>query len=224
MRVGKIIDKNGKKEYYICMLESEIKQNFSKNLSALRKEKKLTQADLAEKLNYSDKSISKWERGDVLPDVSTFTMIAEFFGVTVDELISADKQKEMSEKGKRILITSLSVAFVFFVATFAALFYSSFMNFEYVWLFYIYALPVSCILCIIFSSKWFGVVMSMVSVSGLVWSVGLSTYLTVLQFASANLWFIFVVCAVFQVVVFIWFRLVGRISQEQKEQKDGEKQ
>ena len=63
------------------MNEMDIKQNFSKNLSVLRKSRNMTQAELAEKLNYSDKSISKWERGDVLPDITTFKMIADFFGI-----------------------------------------------------------------------------------------------------------------------------------------------
>ena len=58
------------------MDELIIKQNFARNLLAYRKARGLTQSQLAEKLNYSDKSISKWERGDVLPDIVTISMIA----------------------------------------------------------------------------------------------------------------------------------------------------
>ena len=69
------------------MTLEEIKSNFSENLIKLRKSKSLTQLQLAEKLNYSDKAISKWEVGAVLPDVETLTHIADFFGLTVNDLI-----------------------------------------------------------------------------------------------------------------------------------------
>lgn len=204
------------------MNEMDIKQNFSKNLSVLRKSRNMTQAELAEKLNYSDKSISKWERGDVLPDITTFKMIADFFGIKVDELITADKRREMSQNGKRALITSLSCALVFFIATLALLFYSSFRDFEYAWLFYVYAVPISCIILIIFTSKWFSTLSTMISVSGLVWSLSVSVYLSILLFAHVNLWFIFVVCAVFQVLVLIWFKLLDRAKKEREESENAE--
>ena len=73
------------------MTTEEIKENFSQNLINLRKAKSLTQLQLAEKLNYSDKAISKWEVGSVLPDVETLSHIAEFFGLTVNDLIYKKK-------------------------------------------------------------------------------------------------------------------------------------
>ena len=199
------------------MNEMDIKQNFSKNLSALRKSRNLTQAELAEKINYSDKSVSKWERGDVLPDITTFKMIADFFGVKVDELITADKRREMTRQGKRVLITTLSCALVFFIATLVTLFYSSFRDFEYVWLAYVYAFPIVSIVLIVLSSKWFSFFTTMISVSGLVWASGLSAYLTALLFASVNIWFIFVVCGVFQVLVVMWFKFLDRLKREKDE-------
>ena len=199
------------------MEEREIKQHFSQNLSALRKARKMTQAELAEKLNYSDKSVSKWERGDVLPDVVTFSMIAEFFGVSVDQLIAGDKPRELTKAPKRWLIALLSCVSVMFLATIGALFYSSFQSFDYLWLFYIYALPVMAIVMIVFSALWFGVRATEIAVSALVWTSGLTIYLSVLQFAERNLWFIFVVCAVFQIVVLVWFALVLRSKREKEE-------
>ena len=70
------------------MLENELKQNIAHNITALRKKNNMTQAELAEQLNYSDKSISKWERGDGLPDVFVLVKIAEMFGVTVNVTFS----------------------------------------------------------------------------------------------------------------------------------------
>ena len=69
------------------MTELEIKQNFANNLKSLRKEHGLTQIKLASALNYSDKSVSKWEKGDVLPDVFTLHSIAAYFDITIDQLI-----------------------------------------------------------------------------------------------------------------------------------------
>jgi len=200
------------------MEEKDIKLNFSKNLSALRKARKMTQAELAEKLNYSDKSVSKWERGDVLPDVVTFSMIAEFFGVSVDELISGDRPQEIAQTSKRMLITLLACMSVMFLATIGALFYSSFESFDYLWLFYLYALPAVAVLLIVFSSMWFGHVWSCISVSALVWTLGLATYLSVMQFAERNLWFVFVVCGVFQAVTLVWFALISRAKGEKSEE------
>ena len=61
----------------------DIKSIVSANLSALRKQKGITQAELAEKLNYSDKAISRWEKGDTLPDLNVLGEICEFYGITV---------------------------------------------------------------------------------------------------------------------------------------------
>ena len=64
------------------MTEERLKKNIAKNLSSLRKSAGLTQAELGEKLTYSDKSISKWERGDGLPDLLVLDKLAELYGVT----------------------------------------------------------------------------------------------------------------------------------------------
>lgn len=198
------------------MTEQEIKANFSKNLINLRKSRKLTQLGLAEKLNYSDKSVSKWECGDVLPDVTTFKMIADFFGVSVDKLISGDATKKLSQKTSRTIITLLSCVSVIFVVTFVALFYTSFVDFDKVWMFYVFCLPVISVILIVMCSMWFGVTASGIAVSSLVWTLGLNVYLIMLEFFARNLWFVFVVCAAFQLIVLLWFILVHRASKNKK--------
>ena len=69
---------------------SDIKTAFAENLQILRKEAHITQSELAEKLNYSDKAISKWERAEAIPDVITVKEIADTFGVTVDWLLESE--------------------------------------------------------------------------------------------------------------------------------------
>ena len=97
------------------MTETQIRENLSKNLTALRKAQGLTQTELGEKLTYSDKSVSKWERGDGLPDIVTLEKLAELFGVTVDALIGAAppetqppvRMRRVPSRSKRIIIPLL---------------------------------------------------------------------------------------------------------------------
>ena len=69
------------------MTDVEFRKTVAKNLAAYRKMSGLTQLELAEKLNYSDKSVSKWERGDGLPDVYVLKTLADFYGVTTDYIL-----------------------------------------------------------------------------------------------------------------------------------------
>ena len=76
--------------------------NLGETISKLRKQKNMTQSELAQKLNVTDKAVSKWERNVSCPDVYTITKIAEIFNVSVDELMSAQKssQKKLESKQK----------------------------------------------------------------------------------------------------------------------------
>lgn len=70
------------------------KKSIGSFIAALRKAKGLTQRELAEKLNVSDKAVSRWEREESLPDLSLIPAIAEIFGVTADELLRGERMKE----------------------------------------------------------------------------------------------------------------------------------
>lgn len=99
------------------MTEIEIKSNFSKNIKELRLSKKLNQIQLGEKIHYSSKAISKWENGDVMPDIFTLKMLADFFNINVDDLISNKNVVRKSHRRlNRILITSSSALLSFVVA------------------------------------------------------------------------------------------------------------
>ena len=192
------------------MTEQEIKNNFSKNLIVLRKSKNLTQLALAEKLNYSDKSISKWERADVLPDITTFKLIANFFGVTVDELIGSEPPEKVTKTGNRIIITLLSCIGAILVSFVAERILDTVGVTESVWMAYIYALPVIGVLCVVLSSVWFSLMIQELSVSFLVWTIGLSLYLSLLLFLKVNIWFIFIVCGILQIMILLWISLARR--------------
>ena len=75
----------------------DLKIIFAQNLIMLRKQMKLTQIELAEKINYSDKAISKWERGESIPDVSVLLNLAKLFGVDIDFLVTEHNNTEIAK-------------------------------------------------------------------------------------------------------------------------------
>lgn len=206
------------------MEEQIIKQNFARNLLAYRKARHLTQSQLAEKLNYSDKSISKWERGDVLPDVVTISMIAEFFGITVDQLIGSKIPKKEVAKDRHLLVTLISCGLPFLIAGIA---FVVLLGFEIpnAWLLFIYSLPIACVISIVFCSTWFSLKWTALSVSLLIWTAGVGAYLSILIFAGkAHLWFIFIVCFILQILAVLWFILQYKYAKSKIERELAEKQ
>lgn len=79
---------------------NELKLISASNIISLRTAAGMTQADLGAKLNYSDKSVSKWERGEAIPDAFVLMQIAELFGVTVDYLLSSHDAWESPHEEK----------------------------------------------------------------------------------------------------------------------------
>ena len=181
--------------------EATLRKTVAKNIAQYRKAHHDTQLDLATKLNYSDKSVSKWERGESLPDVYILSQIAELYGVSVSALIGEIQPPRESKPHYHMFILLLSLALTMAVAT---LLFSMFMicKVDYpAWMFFVYALPVCSIICIVFTSLWWGILWQGVSVSALIWTLGLSLYLS---FELENVSLIFLVCAAAQVLVILW--------------------
>ena len=172
--------------------EATLRRTVSKNIAAYRKAHSDTQLTLAEKLNYSDKSVSKWERGESLPDIFILTQIADLYGITVSNLIGEIEPPKQSKPAYHMFILLLSVTLVFVIA--AALF-SAFLIAEVpfrAWLFFVFAVPVASIVCIVFTSLWWGIWQQSISISVLIWSLGVCLYLTL---RLPNLSLLFIVCA-----------------------------
>ncbi|MEI3101946.1 MAG: helix-turn-helix domain-containing protein [Oscillospiraceae bacterium] len=135
----------------MALLLSELKLISASNIIRLRTQAGLTQAELGEKLNYSDKTISKWERGEAIPDAYVLTQMAEIFGVTVDYLLSThdawENPNEQEEQEQGIsrhsvnMIIAIAVLGVWTMAlsVFVLLWLLGFI----VWQSFIVALPVS---------------------------------------------------------------------------------
>lgn len=187
--------------------EEKLREYFAKNLTLYRKALGLTQIELAEKLNYSDKSISKWERGDGLPDLAVTAQLAEIFGLTVNDLIAEKPRRRLMTTRNKIIITMLSMGIAWLVAT--VLFFLCeifFPDIKLWWLFYIYAIPISAIVGIVFSCIWWKKIHIFASISTLIWSVALCVILTGSVAATVpKISLIFIVAAVVQVLTILWF-------------------
>ena len=198
--------------------EATLRKTVAKNIAAYRKAHHDTQLDLATKLNYSDKSVSKWERGESLPDVYILSQIADLYGVSVSALIGEIQPPKESKPHYHMFILLLSLALTMAVAT---LLFSMFMICKVpypAWMFFVYALPVCSIICIVFTSLWWGILWQGVSVSALIWTLGLSLYLS---FELENVSLIFLVCAALQVLTVLW-EIFRKFLLKSKGRPDGE--
>lgn len=189
------------------MTEQELRETVAKNLIAYRKLNKLTQLELAEKINYSDKSVSKWERGDGLPDLYVLKLIADLYDISVNDLISQKKPKKYrsSRKKQHILIPLLSIALVWLVATIAYMIISMIpVSLKHAEFAFVYAIPVCMILLIVYTALWWSQVAQMISISGLIWTVTLCIYISV---PISGVYLIWSVAAVIQLMEILWFIL-----------------
>lgn len=175
----------------------------------------MTQLELAERLNYSDKAVSKWERGESLPDITVLKAIADLFGVTVDYLITEEHEapppvidtpskKKVSFRtssaitGMSILLVLLIATLIFFILCYAI----PSAHIIYRLLPYIFAVPVSCIVWLVMNSIWFNRRRNYLIISLLMWSILLSIWLTVLP--VFNLWLIFLLGIPGEAIILMW--------------------
>lgn len=185
---------------------------IAENILTLRQAHSLTQAELAEKLSYTDKAVSKWERGESVPDVFTLKAISELFGVTVDYLFyphSVDEVRPQKHiKSNHIIITLMSVAFVWFIATFIFVVGKTWLpNVSRLWLAYVAAVPVSIIIILIFNSIWGRSRYNYLIISLLCWTSIAAVYIS---FFSYNYWLLFFIGIPGQIIIILWSRLKKR--------------
>ncbi|MBQ7885019.1 MAG: helix-turn-helix transcriptional regulator [Clostridia bacterium] len=186
-----------------------LKVTIGKNICEYRKLANLSQIEFAEKLNYSDKAISKWERGESLPDIIVLKQIADLFGITVNDLLGQSTQKKKRSLSfkkllkNKILVMLLSVGLVWLVATVLFVFLIMFNALtDYAWLAFIYAMPISFILCMIFTGRWKLKIPLMVFESLFVWTLALSICLTI---NYSNIWLLLIIGFPLQALIVFWF-------------------
>ena len=189
------------------MNESVFKQIVARNLAYYRKLNSFTQAELAEKINYSDKSVSKWERGDGIPDVYVLTMIASLYNITVDNLLQENlsEAQPLPPQKQKVIIPTMAVGLIWLVASIVFLALRVFFpDLEKAWLVFILAVPASCIVSIVFMKIWWSLFLLCVFVSALIWSSAVNLYLFI---TIENMQLIFMIAGILQILTILWYIL-----------------
>lgn len=195
---------------------TDLKHIIAKNISDLRTAKGMTQIELAEKLNYSDKAVSKWERGESLPDITVFKKIAELFDVTIDYFVDPNndckKIKQLHKKGtsrNHGFITGMAIILVWLIATIVYIFIDSLSNSSVHWLSFVYAIPASMVVWLIFNSIWFNSRRNFLIISLLLWTLLAALFITlfVCNLSNIRLWLIFVLGIPSQIIILFWSRI-----------------
>ncbi len=217
------------------MDSEKLKQQIGHNIAAHRKRCGLTQAGLAEKLNYSDKAVSKWERGESVPDVMTLALLAEQFEISVDELLRDPDalpeettpvqqamgkvvEKTLKRKANKNIILALSSILVWFVALLIYVVVASF-GFEQGALAFLYAIPANAIVALSLRSAWHDFRWNKLYISAIVWGCLLSFHVTVLVLWNVNLWRIYLLGIPGQIAIFLWFRLFTKTKEKEHGQE-----
>ena len=202
------------------------------NIALYRKRAGLTQAALAEKLNYSDKAVSKWERGESMPDVMTLVQLANQFDITVNDLLldpnelpgnpgSLEKamvqvsEKALKRKANKNVILALSSILCWFVALFIFVVVSSF-DIPNGWLPFFYAIPANAIVLLSLRSAWRDFRWNKALISIIMWGSILSMHMTMLMLLDFNMWKLYLLGIPGQLAVLMWFRMYRKSTKEDK--------
>ena len=208
----------------------KLKDQIGSNIAMQRKRIGLTQAGLAEKLNYSDKAVSKWERGESMPDVLTLMQLAQLFEITVNDLLEDPNQlpgnpgklekamtqvseKALKRKANKNVILGLSTTLVWFIALLVFVVISSF-DLPNSWISFLYAVPISAIVLLSLRSAWRDFRWNRGLISVIVWGFLMSIYASLMVFLRFNMWKIFLLGIPGEVAIMLWFRLFRPVPHE----------
>ena len=213
----------------------KLKNQIGKNIASYRKCAGLTQAGLAEKLNYSDKAVSKWERGESIPDVITLAQLAALFEITVNDLVADPdvlpgdtpgnlekamtqvSEKALKRKANKNIILGLSSILVWFVALLSFVILSSFPMLEkYSFLMFFYAIPANAIVALRLRSAWRDFRWNKALISAIVWGALISIHVSLLGFLDFNMWKLYLLGIPGQIAVFLWFRMYRPMKEKEK--------
>ena len=187
---------------------------LAKNLAYYRKASGLTQLELADKFNYSDKSVSKWERGEGFPDIFVLKSLADFYGIIVDDFYQSEhKAVKVSQNKKRkqtyLKLLSIGINWLVTVLTFFLL--STLLSrfapnapFE-PWLTFIYGTLTTGIILLVWEFIYHNRFLRMIATSIIIWTAALSLFLTFLVVMKTPLPLLFIVAIPLEVLEIIWY-------------------
>ena len=219
------------------MDDEKLKKQIGANIASYRKRGSMTQVGLADKLNYSDKAVSKWERGESIPDVLTLVQMAKLFGVTVDDLLVDPNElpenpgkiervmgraveKTLKRKADKPAILKLSAVFVWFIALTLVVLLSLF-DIEYNWLAFVYAIPSDAIVQLCLRSAWKDFRWNRYLISVIMWGSLLSIFATIIALVDLSLWTrlwrIFLLGIPGQAAILLSFKLVHKPVEDEND-------
>lgn len=220
------------------MNDEKLKSQLGANIVSYRKRSGLTQARLAEKLNYSDKAVSKWERGESIPDVITLAQLAEQFEITVNDLLSDPNalpedsdpgtlekamtkvsEKALKRKANKNVILALSSTLVWFVALLIFVVISSF-DIPYSWLSFLYAVPVNAIVLLSLRSAWHDFRWNRWLISAIVWGFLVAIHASLKTLLHFDMWRMFLLGIPGEIATTLWFRLFSSGREDKKKEND----
>ena len=181
---------------------------IAENITRLRAARQMTQLELATMLSYSDKSVSKWERGESIPDAYVLKKLSEIFNVSIDFIFSEHSDEEFKKKPirkykhDRRTISTIIICGVWTLAL------AVFVIMNYIgiieWLIFAFTVPITFVLLIILNSLWGNKRHNIFLISGLVWSVLLCLYLL---FFEHNIWLILLIGIPAQLIIYLSFHI-----------------
>jgi len=213
------------------MDSEKLKETIGSNIASYRKRAGLTQAGLADRLNYSDKAVSKWERGESMPDVITLVQLAEQFQITPNDLLADPNalpekscamqqameqvaEKTLKRKANKNIILGLSSLLVWFVPLLIFVVLST-LNIPKSWVVFFYAIPADAIVMLSLRSAWQDFRWNRFLISAIVWGSLLSIYMTLLVLLNFNAWRIFLLGIPGQAAILLWFRMFRPINSKE---------
>jgi len=218
------------------MDDLKLKVQIGANIASYRKRLRMTQAQLAERLNYSDKAVSKWERGESAPDVLTLVQLSELFDITVNDLLEDPNalpgnggavervmekavERTLKRKADKRIILALSSVLVWFVALLLFVALSS-AEIPKSWMAFIYAIPANAIVLLSLRSAWKDFRWNQALISGIVWGSLVSLYMSLLVFFHLNIWKLFLLGIPGQIAIFLWFRMYRKVPIKDQEDQE----
>ena len=220
------------------MTNEELKVAVGSSIARLRRERGMTQAELAERINYSDKAVSKWERGESLPDVLTLLKLAQQLGTDLNTLtgtmpetaeaepkpapeIPAVKAPEKPKKPRRYtadrsVIQKLSSILVWVVALFLYMILDAF-GVKNLWLLFVAAVPANAIVLLSLRSAWRCYGWNRILISVILWGSLLTLYLFLLTVSHVNVWRILPMGLLGQAAILLWFKMFRPMKEDNNE-------
>lgn len=220
------------------MNQDELKQSIGINITLLRKRLGMTQAELAGRLSYSDKAVSKWERGESVPDVITLAHIAEEFGVTVNDLVygpenlppmpepmpepvEPEKPETVTETIRGVITDAINdrvrhnrkviqglVTILVWIVVLAIHVLLDSFGLKYAWLIFLVGLPANAITLLSMRCAWRMYSWNMALISAIMWSSILCLHTVILILSGVNIWRIYLMGILGQIAILLWFKLV----------------